>query len=356
MTFIETKNRKFGKDFPAYFIADIAANHDGNLERAKRLIELAAEAGADAAKFQHFSAETIVSEKGFRELGSSLAHQSSWKKTVVQVYEEASIPWDWTPHLAEVATRCGIDFFTAPYSLSAIDHIDPYVELYKVGSGDITWLESLNYIGSKGKPVLLATGASSMDDVERALMTLKKFNVPIVLMQCNTNYSGDPANVQFANISVLKNYAKLFPNVILGLSDHTPNNLTVLASIALGAKAIEKHFTDDRNRPGPDHYFSLDPITWKAMINEARTLESALGNGKKKIEENEKESIIVQRRSLRYASDLAAGHMLKINDLVALRPAPQGSLQPFEIEKLIGNKLKADVNFHDVASISDIST
>ena len=161
--------KAIGEDHPTYFIADIAANHDGDLERAKELIYLAKQAGADAAKFQHFRASTIVSDAGFRALGGQQSHQSSWQKSVFEVYREASVSTDWTEALKETCDKAGITFFTSPYDFSLADHIDPYVPAYKIGSGDITWLEMIRHIASKGKPYILATGASTMDDVLRAV-------------------------------------------------------------------------------------------------------------------------------------------------------------------------------------------
>ena len=142
-----------------YFIADIAANHDGDLNRAKLLIHLAAESGANAVKFQHFQAESIVSDEGFQSLGKQLSHQSRWEKSVFDVYKDASLRLDWTENLKETCNECGIDFFTSPYSKEIVDYIDPYVPAYKIGSGDITWHEIIKYIALKNKPYILATGA-----------------------------------------------------------------------------------------------------------------------------------------------------------------------------------------------------
>src|SRR5215470_4792579 len=158
-----------GLAHPTYFIADISANHDGQVERAKLLIRLCAEAGADAAKFQNFRAQKIVSDRGFRTLGSQVSHQSKWTKSVFEVYQDASVSWDWTPELRRECDACGIDYFSAPYDLEAVDMLDPFVELFKIGSGDITWPEMLRKIASKGKPVLLATGASDIAEVSRAV-------------------------------------------------------------------------------------------------------------------------------------------------------------------------------------------
>jgi sialic acid synthase SpsE len=153
-----------GFNHPTYFVADIAANHDGNLERAKQLIRLARQAGADAAKFQNFSAPKIVSDYGFRNMAGDMSHQARWKKSVYEVYKDASIPFEWTPQLKLVCDEVGMDYFSAPYDFEAIDHLDPYVPAYKIGSGDITWPEAIERIARKNKPVLLATGASDMGD------------------------------------------------------------------------------------------------------------------------------------------------------------------------------------------------
>ena len=301
---IELGNKKISLNHAPYFIADIAANHDGDLQRAKLLIEKAAEAGADAAKFQHFRAATIVSRKGFSELGKKIAHQENWTKDVYQVYEEAQVPWEWTESLATHARDCGIDFFTAPYDLEAIDFVDPYVIAYKVGSGDIDWIEEIEYMASKKKPMIIATGASTLVDVDRAVHAMEIMNAPLVLMQCNTNYTGVMDNLKFLNLNVIKQYADRYENIILGLSDHTPGYVSVLGSIALGARVIEKHFTDDTSRIGPDHGFSLDPNSWREMVDLSRSLFQAMGDGVKKIELNEQDSSIVQRRALRFRNSL----------------------------------------------------
>ena len=146
-------DQRIGRDYPTYFIADIAANHDGDLERAKALIHLAAEAGADAAKFQHFKAETIVSDRGFKSLVGQQSHQAKWEKSVFEVYKDASVSLDWTETLADTCDKAGIAFFTSPYAIDLVDHIDPYVPAYKIGSGDITWIEMVEYIASKQKPM-----------------------------------------------------------------------------------------------------------------------------------------------------------------------------------------------------------
>jgi len=329
-------DRLVGPDQPTYFIADIAANHDGDLERAKHLMTLAKEAGADCAKFQHFRAEHIVSDYGFKALGGQQSHQASWEKSVFEVYQDASLPWEWTAPLAEHAKTIGIEFMSAPYDLEAVAHLNPYVNAFKVGSGDVNWLEELQVIADLGKPVLIATGAADLEDVQRAMELLQRAGGDIVLMQCNTNYTGTIENAHHANLRVITQYAELYPKVTLGISDHTPGHVTVLGAVALGARVVEKHFTDDTTRIGPDHGFSMDPITWRAMVDDARLLEAALGDGQKRVEENEQETVVLQRRCVRAARDLPAGITISQEDLVVLRPAPRDALGAHEVGAAVG--------------------
>lgn len=328
---------------PTYFIADISANHDGDLERAKLLIRLAKESGADAAKFQNFRAPKIVSNFGFKSLGDQLSHQSKWGKSVFEVYQDASIPFEWTPILKEECVRIGIDYFSSPYDFEAIDMLEPYVPAYKIGSGDINWIEALERMAKKGKPVILATGASEIGEVQRAVEVIKKINPQLVLMQCNTNYTASLENFNHIHLRVLITYRTLFPDVILGLSDHTFGHATVLGAVTLGARVIEKHFTDDNKRVGPDHPFSMTPSTWRDMVDRTRELERALGSTQKIIAANEQETVCIQRRCLRASRDIKAGEVLTRDMIDVLRPAPPGALFPYEIDQAIGTRAHQDI-------------
>lgn len=338
---LDIQGKAVGLDNPTYFIADIAANHDGDLERAKSLIYLAAEAGADAAKFQHFQASTIVSDFGFKSLGGQASHQAKWKKSVFEVYRDASVALDWTPALKETCDKAGIAFFTSPYAHDLVDHIDPYVPAYKIGSGDITWLEIIEHIAAKQKPYILASGASTMDDVRRAVSAALAINPKLALMQCNTNYTASLENFRYIQLNVLRCYREMYPDMVLGLSDHTPGHATVLGAVALGARMIEKHFTDDTKREGPDHAFSMDPQSWRDMVDRTRELENALGTGIKQVEANETETVVLQRRSIRLAKDVAEGTPLTREHLTVLRPCPRDALPPTHLPELIGRKLRS---------------
>jgi sialic acid synthase SpsE len=331
-----------GENHPTYFIADIAANHDGSLQRAKELIHLCAQAGANAAKFQNFRAPKIVSDYGFRTLGIQQSHQAAWKKSVFEVYQAASLPFEWTEELKACCDQVGIDYFSSPYDFEAIDMLDRFMPAYKIGSGEITWPEALERMAGKGKPVLLATGASDIGEVQKAVHTILNINPQLVLMQCNTNYTASLENFKYINLRVLKTYQVMFPDVLLGLSDHTPGHATVLGAVALGARAVEKHFTDDNHRTGPDHKFAMNPESWAAMVENTRQLEHALGSADKFIAANEQETVVLQRRCLRAASDLPAGTVITREMLDVLRPAPHDAILPYEISNVVGMRLLVD--------------
>ena len=336
-------NRIISKDGKPYFIADIAANHDGDLNRAYKLIELAKESGADAAKFQNFHAGQIVSRNGFDTM-KKMTHQASWSKSVYDVYDDATLPLDWTEKLKEKCNEVGIEYMTSPYDVESVDRVDPYVNAYKIGSGDIQWTEMLEYIASKGKPVMIASGASSLEDVKRAYRSIRKYTSEIVLMQCNTNYTASIENYKYINLRVLNTYRELFPDCVLGLSDHTYGHATVLGACALGARVFEKHFTDDNDRIGPDHKFSMTPKTWKEMVDQTMLLYKALGDGEKKIEENEKDSSVVQRRAIYLTKDKKKGEVITKEDIFPLRPYKKGGYAPYLENEVIGKILTMDTS------------
>jgi N-acetylneuraminate synthase len=169
------------------------------------------------------------------------------------------------------------------------------------------------------------------------------YNKQLVLMQCNTNYTADKSCFNHINLNVLNTYKTIFPNTILGLSDHTHGNETVLGAIALGARVIEKHFTDDNDRNGPDHKFSMTPKTWRQMVTAAVNLFSSLGDGVKRVEDNEKQTSIVQRRALYYTRDMNKGETIQASDVFPVRPIKNGELPPYELDKICGKKLKHNI-------------
>ena len=351
---IRIGEREISISAPVYFIADIASNHDGKLEQAKELIWKAKEAGADAVKFQHFLADKIVSDYGFSHMGGQMSHQASWGKSVYEVYKECECNRTWTEELVKTAQKADIEFMTTPYDAEAVRQMNEHIPAYKIGSGDITWTDFIELIAKQEKPVLLATGASSIEDTARAVDAVLKYNKDIVLMQCNTNYTGSLENFRYVNLNVLRSYALYYPGMVLGLSDHTPGHSAVLGAVALGAKVIEKHFTLDNSLKGPDHAFSMNPVTWKEMVERTRELELALGDGCKRIEGNEQETVIVQRRAVRAKHTLEAGTILADDMLEELRPAPRDAVFPHQKSEIIGRRLRQNKEQGDYLRFIDI--
>lgn len=315
---------------------------------------MCAEAGADAVKFQHFKAKNIVSDIGFKSLDKKyLSHQSSWSKSVFDVYKEASIDISWDNDLKATCKQYDVDYMTTPYDQDMVDHIDQFVQAYKIGSGDITWTQHIRYIASKGKPVLLACGAATLDDVVRAVDAVMEYHRDIAVLQCNTNYTGSVDNLDYINLNVIKTLQSMFPSLCLGLSDHTAGHATALGAVSLGCRIIEKHFTDDNNRNGPDHAFAMNPNSWKLMVDTTRELERALGVGVKKIEKNEKDTVVIQRRSIRAAKRIRKGEIVTSESVSFLRPCPTDALEPWELDTYLGKKLIKDVSAGSYLKASD---
>jgi len=212
----------------------------------------------------------------------------------------------------------------------------------------------LEKVSQKNKPVLISTGASTPEEIHSAIDTIKKYNKNIILFQCNTNYTGSDDNFKHIHLNVLKKYEKEFPNTILGLSDHTPGDITVLGAVSLGAKVIEKHFTDDTTRDGPDHPFSMDPKSWRKMVDNVRILKTSLGDENKKVEENEFSTIVLQRRCLRSNKDIAKGKVIKKEDFEFQRPAPKGSLSPGYSSEIIGKMTLKNISKGNVLNWENI--
>jgi len=342
---------KIGLEYCPIFIADIGANHDGDLSRAKMLIEKAAAAGADVVKFQNFIATNIVSRRGFADVGR-LSHQSSWSAGVYETYEEYSINRDWIPILHEHCQSQGVEFMSTPYDIDSADLLLPYVSAYKIGSGDITYTRLISHIAKKGLPILLSTGASTMEDVNRAVLSVA-WQVPLVIMQCNTDYTGI-ASYKHLNLNVISMYLREYPKSVVGISDHSTDDIGVLVSISLGARVVEKHFSDDTTRVGPDHKFSVTPDGWTEMVRRAKNSFASLGSDKKFVCDNESETVVIQRRCLRLSRDMSIGEIVEPSDLVPLRPAPVGSIPPYMLNKIIGHTVNRNIAFGEHITQSDI--
>lgn len=233
----------------------------------------------------------------------------------------------------------GIDFSTSPYFKEAVDLcVDLDVPFIKIGSGDITWLEMLDYITRKGKPVMLATGDATMSEIDEAVRTIEATgNKDLVLMQCITNY---PSKIESANVNVLKTYQSAF-DVLTGYSDHAPGHVVALASVVIGGRVIEKHFTLNKTDKGPDHPHSMEPQEFRFMVDSIREVERAMGSTRKEVVAEEGETVYVQRRCLYAKQDLKKGHIMTSEDIDILRPAL--GIPPKFKPMIIGKECKEDI-------------
>lgn len=339
---IKIGNRMVGLDCPTYFIAEIGGNFDGSIDKAKRLIDAAKGAGADCAKFQTFTAETIVSEGGFSKMELHGVH-GSWGRTVSEVFKDVEFPIEWHQEIAEYCKKVGIDFSTSPYFKEAIDLCaEMKLPFIKIGSGEITWLEMIEYTASKGIPIMLATGDATMSEIDEAVRTVEKTgNRDFVLMQCITNY---PSKIDSANVNVLKTYQDAF-GCLTGYSDHSPGHVVALASVVLGGCVIEKHFTLDKTDKGPDHPHSMEPDEFRFMVDSIREVERAMGSTRKEVVEEEAETVFVQRRCLYAKTNLKKGQIITADDIDVLRPAL--GIPPKFKETIIGKTVNKDIPARD---------
>jgi len=360
MNEIRIGSRRIGSGQPVYVIAEVGSNFDGNLGRAKALAKLAKEVGADAYKIQNFKAPKIVSSTGFRNL--QVAFQASWDRPVVEVYRDAEFPREWLQELSEYCAEIGIDFFSSPYDTEAVDQLERLkVPAHKIGSGEIDNLEFLRYVAKTGKPIIVACGASTMEEIEAAVKAIRDVgNDQIIVLQCVTNY---PAPVGHSNVRAMVAIRDRF-DVVVGYSDHTIgaegggddplHGITIpLGAVALGACMIEKHFTDDRTRKGPDHPFAMDPEGFSRMVRGIRAMEKALGDGKKKLTPSEQDTVVIQRRGIYAVREIRPGDRIAREMVEFLRPAV--GLRPPTMPGLLGKTVKKVIKAGDPIGADDIA-
>ncbi len=330
-------DRWIGEGEPTFIVAEAGVNHNGDIGLAKRLIDVAVEAGADAVKFQTFKAERVV---------STSAPKAEYQKQTTDA-EESQLEMLKRLELSPAAHRelqayCkkrGVLFLSTPFDEESVDLLDELgVPAFKVGSGEITNWPLLEYIARKGKPIILSTGMSYLSEVDEAVRVIRETGSDqLVLLHCVSNYPADPAD---ANLRAMQTLATAFEAPV-GFSDHTPGIEVSLAAAALGAAVIEKHFTLDRSLPGPDHRASLEPEELKALVRGIRTVESALGDGQKRPTTSEANTAAVVRRSLVAAYDIPAGTVLTEKHIAFRRPGT--GLPPSMRSFLVGLSARIDI-------------
>jgi pseudaminic acid synthase len=334
--------RRVGGANPTYVIAEAGANHNRDLTVARRMIEVAADAGADAVKFQTYSGERIYSQKTPKfEYLSELTDKSP-----ADLLEEISLPREWQRELAEHARSRGIHWFSSPFDHEAVAELDALdVPALKIASFEIVDLPLIRRAAETGRPLIISTGMAVLGEIEEALVAAREGGATSVgLMQCTSVY---PAPAERANLYAMRTMRSAF-DVPVGLSDHTTGIAVPIAAAALGAAFIEKHFTLDRSMPGPDHPFAVEPEELKAMVAGIREAQAALGDGRKTgpSEDERKEMYTLARRSLIVTRDLEAGSVLERDMLTVKRPGY--GIPPKHLELVLGRALKVDVEADDI--------
>jgi N,N'-diacetyllegionaminate synthase len=335
-------SRPVGRGHPTYVIAEAGANHNRDLEIAFRLIDVAAEAGADAVKFQTYSGDRIYSRKTpkFKYLAPIT------DRSPAELLEEISLPREWQADLARRARERGIDFFSTPFDDDAVRELDELdVPILKISSFELVDLPLIKCAAATGRPLLLSTGMATMGEVEDAIRAAGEAGAAAVgLMQCTSVY---PAPVARANLRAMETMRRAF-GVPTGLSDHTEGIAVPIAAAALGAAFVEKHLTLDRSMKGPDHPFALEPAELAGMVTGIREAQDALGDGRKDgpAQEESEEMYKLARRSLIAARDLPKGTVLE-GDMITVK-RPGFGIPPKYLDLVIGRKLQVDVEEDDI--------
>lgn len=324
-----------------YVIAELSANHGGSKARALEVIHAAREAGADAVKFQHYTAETITvrsDHPDFRVSGGTL-----WDgRQLADLYAEAMTPWEWTADLVAEANKLGIDWLSSPFDNTAVDFLEQFnIATYKIASFELVDLPLIRYVASKGKPMIMSTGMSTLEEIDAAVRAAQNAGAPQVsVLRCNSTYPANSSEMDLAAIPAM--IAKW--GIPVGLSDHTMTSVTAISAVALGATIIEKHITIRRSDGGPDGAFSLEPHEFAAMIRDIREASSALGTARFGPSASEVNSLKF-RRSLRAVTAIKAGDQITEHNVRSVRPA--GGLPPDDFSRVSGLKAKRDIAVGD---------
>jgi len=344
-----------------FIIAEAGVNHNGSLELAHKLVDVSKEAGVDAVKFQTFKAENVVSKTA--EKAEYQKKTTGTAESQFEMIKKLELSFKDFEKIKQYCDKKGIIFLSTPFDYESADFLENLVPLYKIGSGEITNLPFLEYIAEKGKPIILSTGMSVLGEVEEAVNTIINANSsffdtshfslftshpsPLTLLHCVSNY---PANFEDINLKAMLTLKEVF-KLPVGYSDHTLGIEIPIAAVALGAKVIEKHFTLDKNLPGPDHKVSLEPDELKAMVKAIRNVEKSLGNGIKRPIQSEFEVMEVARRSIVATRDIKAGEVIKGLDILIKRPGT-GILPKFK-KIVIGMRPTRDIKKDELFNWED---
>lgn len=317
-----------------YIIAELSANHNNDFDLTVKTIEAMAAAGADAVKVQTYTADSLALNIDNEFFGPK--KDGLWKGyRPYDLYQEASMPYDWQPKLKKITEDLGLDFFSSPFDIEGVDFLEEMnVPKYKIASFEITDIALIEYTASKGKPIIISTGVAEIEDIERAVQACRKVgNDDITLLKCTSQY---PAPIEMANLSTIPDIRERF-GVKVGLSDHSPGYIVPVSAVALGARVVEKHFILDRSVGGPDSSFSMEPHEFKEMVDHVRQVEKTLGRVNYEISDSDK----LRRRSLFVVGDMKIGEEFSFGNVRSLRPG--NGLHPMHLNDIIGKKAKIEI-------------
>jgi len=332
-----------------FIIAELSANHGGDIEIAKETIRAAKRSGADAIKMQTYLPSTMTlnsNKEDFIVKGGTI-----WDgRNLYDLYKEASLPWEWHKELFEIAKEEGLVCFSTPFDFSAVDFLETLnCPIYKIASFEITDIPLIRYIASKGKPIIMSTGIATYDDIVLAIKTCKnEANNDITILKCTSSY---PSPIDEANLKMIKRFSKDF-GVKVGLSDHTIGNLVPVLSIAMGAKVIEKHFILDRNIGGPDASFSMNEEEFKRMVKDVRAAESAIGVESYDLTDKQVSGRRYSR-SIYISKDVKKGELISKENIKIVRPGL--SLSPIFYDEIIGKNVTKDLSVGDRVTFDDLT-
>ncbi len=334
--FIKIDGRKIGPEYPPYIIAELSANHNGDINRAFKILEMAKECGADAIKIQTYTQDTLTinCDKEDFKIKSGL-----WdNRTLYDLYTEAHMPWEWHKPLFEKANGLGLTIFSSPFDFTAVDLLEELgAPAYKIASFEAIDIPLIEYVAKTGKPMIISTGMADEEEIKEAIDAARRAGCKeLVILHC---VSGYPAPAHDYNLATILDIKERF-GVLTGLSDHTIDNTTAIASVALGACLIEKHVTLDRNGGGPDDSFSLEKPELLQLCRDSKVAWQALGNVNYERKDSEKGNMIF-RRSLYAVEDIAKGHIFSNVNVKSIRPGY--GLLPKHIDSVIGKRASADI-------------
>ncbi|SFD34204.1 pseudaminic acid synthase [Clostridium uliginosum] len=329
--------RKISEEEPTFIIAEISANHLMNYDRAVKIMIAAKEAGADAVKLQTYTPDTITIDCNGEEFLATTG--SPWEgMNLYQLYKTAYTPWEWQPKLMKLAKELDIICFSSPFDLTAVDFMEEMdMPAYKIASFEINDIPMIKKIASKGKPVIISTGIAYMSEIEEAVRTCKEEgNDNIILLKCTSAY---PTPYEDINLKTIPNIKETF-DCITGLSDHTLGDSVAIASVAIGAKIVEKHLTLKREDGGPDSIFSMEPKEFKKMVKNIRIVEKAMGKATYELTEKQKSSK-GRSRSLYVVEDIGQGEVFTTKNVRSIRPCY--GLHTRYYESIIGKKARCNL-------------